>query len=388
MEGVCKETIKAESILSVLDSKINWLEMVSPTNNHKRWVDFKKNNFKKVMPLSYKKINVDLDGISSELDSLDFSKIKNPIIASLLHEKKEELDLFVDLIKYRGTDGFLTTSIHLFGGTQPTLLNLAHDILKKVPVENNKEEMASVLEFVDFAQNVRETYKKENCSFDFEINLEEDLNSSLMVNQGNLYISRDMHVPRNRIPSLVAHEVEVHVLTSFNGSMQPLRLLKTGLANYDTLQEGLATFSEYLSGNLSGERLRVLAARVIASELAIKGESIEHIFANLMEEYNIDQVESFDIAVRAKRGGGLTKDAVYLEGLRQVHAYSKTEDDLTSLFIGKFSLNQRHMLEKLVSDKVLISPMLTPHFLKQKQGIKLLQEARTRDLSELFHKGS
>jgi uncharacterized protein (TIGR02421 family) len=387
MEGICKETIKVDSILSSLDSKINWLEMVSPTKNHQRWVDFKKNNFKNAMPLTYKDINVDLDGISKELDSLDFSKIKNSIIASLLHEKKEELDLFVDLIKYRGTDGFLTTSIHLFGGTQPTLLNLAHDILKKVPLENKKEDMSSVLEFVDFAQNVRESYKKENCSFDFKINLEKDLNSSLMVNEGHLYISKDMHVPRNRIPSLVAHEVEVHVLTSFNGSMQPLRLLKTGLANYDTLQEGLATFSEYLSGNLSGERLRVLAARVIASEQAIKGESIESIFAHLIEEHNIEKVESFDIAVRAKRGGGLTKDAVYLEGLRQVHAYSKTEDDLSSLFLGKFSLNQRDMLDKLVADNILISPMITPHFLKRKQGIKLLQESRQRELPELFHRG-
>lgn len=386
MEDICPKTQQIDSILCEVDADINWLEMVSPTDNHERWVTFKNSNYSKVLPLSYREVNTDLDKLTQQLNRLDFSKVKNPILSALMHEKKEELDLFIDLIKYRDTDGFLATSIYLFGGTEPALLNLSKEILSKVPEEvPGFTEMAPVSEFVQYAEDTRHKYNQHDNTFHFNINLEEDLNSSLMVNFGDLYISDAMHVPRNRIKALIAHEVEVHILTSFNGSKQPLKLMKTGLANYDTLQEGLATFSEYLSGNLSAKRLRVLAARVVASDLAIKGEPLINIFQNLFETYGIDDWQAFDIAVRAKRGGGLTKDSVYLQGLKQVHSYVKSDGCLDKLFIGKFSLNQRQMLEKLVADKVLLPPAITPKFLQEANCQKALEEAKKKDLIQLFN---
>lgn len=383
MEAICKNALQIDETLCELDTKINWLEMVSPTHNLERWNKFKSTNYSELLPMTYKEAKIDLDKISKQLAELNFSKIDNPAVAALLHEKKEELDLFVDLIKYRETDGFLSTSISLFGGTEPDLLNLAIDILRNVLPQRKPKELSPVSTFTDCAKKIRSVYQAIDPTFNFNINVEEDLNSSLMVNHGNLYVSKDMHISKKRVRALVAHEVEVHIITFFNGSKQPLKLLKTGLASYDVLQEGLATFFEYLAGNLSRNRLRELAARVVASDLAVKGESVQSIFAHLTESYGINDYEAFDTAIRAKRGGGLTKDAVYLQGLRQVHSYVKAGDDLRYLFLGKFSLNQRQILTNLLDAQIIKMPKLVPTLLDEEETLNRLHVSKRTELIDL-----
>ena len=77
-------------------------------------------------------------------------------------------------------------------------------------------------------------------------------------------IGRETRIAERRAEALLQHEVGTHLVTYFNGSSQPLRLLQVGLSGYDALQEGLAVLSEYLVGGLSEARMRTLAARVIA----------------------------------------------------------------------------------------------------------------------------
>ena len=48
-------------------------------------------------------------------------------------------------------------------------------------------------------------------------------------------------------------------------------------AGSDELQEGLAVLSEYLVGGLSPPRFRLLAGRVIAAQMLIKGSSFRYI---------------------------------------------------------------------------------------------------------------
>src|SRR5690606_29007617 len=93
---------------------------------------------------------------------------------------------------------------------------------------------------------------------------------------------------------------------------QPMRQLAVGLARYDPLQEGLGVLAEYLAGYLPGERLRVLAARVIAADMALHGSDIPAIFACLHEGHGFATEEAFDIAVRAARGGAGGLVAVFV----------------------------------------------------------------------------
>jgi len=374
-----------DSELYVLEAEINWLKAVSPTKNDERWHLFKESGFSQVQPLTYPEITIDIPRLRRRLDALPFDDIENSLVSALLHEKKEELSLFLDLLSEREEEGFLSTSISLFGGSQPRLLEKAKEILEKVPGNKTPEEIVSVENLVESAKRKRDYYRSKRNDFHFEINVVDDLNSMMMVDHGDLYLAKSVRVPKSRVRPLIAHEVEVHVVTRYNGSCQPLRQMESGLAYYDALQEGLAALSEYLTGNLPGKRLRMLAARVVAVDLALRGEDIKTIFSELYEEYEMDAEDAFDTAVRAKRGGGLTKDAVYLEGLWDLLAYLKAGGNVESLFIGKYALEQREMIKKLLEQGVLFPPKILPEFIKGEKGKAILEKVRNMDLSELYH---
>src|SRR5690606_33803358 len=129
--------------------------------------------------------------------------------------------------------------------------------------------------------------------------------SLMMVSHGTFYIDASIRLPRARLQPLIQHEIGTHVVTRHNGRRQALRQLEVGLAQYDPLQEGLGVLAEYLAGYLPGERLRVLAARVVAVDMAIHGKGIPAIFDVLHHNHALPTDDAFDVAVRALRGGGL-----------------------------------------------------------------------------------
>ena len=60
--------------------------------------------------------------------------------------------------------------------------------------------------------------------------------------------------------------------------------------------------------------------------------------------------------MRVYRGGGLTKDAVYLRGLIQLHEYLRTGGELESLLVGKISAENIPIIQELLWREVLHAP--------------------------------
>jgi uncharacterized protein (TIGR02421 family) len=197
-----------------------------------------------------------------------------------------------------------------------------------------------------------------------------------MVSNGNLLIGSRTKIPEERIEALIQHEVGTHVLTYLNGKAQPLRQLYIGLAGYEELQEGLAVLSEYLVGGLTRPRLRLLAARVVAAERLIKGASFVEVFRELNKDYGFERRTAFNIAVRTYRGGGLTKDAVYLHGLVQLIDYIKNGGALDTLLVGKISADHVAIVKELQWRKVLQPAPLQPRYLSDPQTINKLNDLR------------
>ena len=79
-----------------------------------------------------------------------------------------------------------------------------------------------------------------------------------------------------------------------------------GLPGYDPLQEGTAVLSEYLTGGLSHNRLRLLAARVVAVRRQVAGQSFRTVFQVLCERLRFRPAWAFNISMRVFRGGGFT----------------------------------------------------------------------------------
>jgi uncharacterized protein (TIGR02421 family) len=204
-------------------------------------------------------------------------------------------------------------------------------------------------------------YRSHHVGLDVVVEVRDD-SSGVMVSNGNVLIAPTVAVPEGRVEALLHHEVGTHVVTHVNGVHQPLRLLGAGLADYDETQEGLAVFAEYLAGGLTARRLRQLAARVIAVHQMIAGERFPAVHAALVD-CGVARSEAFTITARVFRSGGLTKDAVYLRGLRSVITHVGSGGSLDSLWLGKMALTDLPHVEDLRDRGVLHDPLLRPRYL-------------------------
>jgi uncharacterized protein (TIGR02421 family) len=140
------------------------------------------------------------------------------------------------------------------------------------------------------------------------------------------------------------------MVTTMNGLLHPLKIFSHGFPNNVETQEGLAVFSEYMSNNLTLFRLKELAYRVIAVDSLAKGYNFIQTFNLLKNTYKLNKEQSFYITLRIHRGGGFTKDYLYLTGLKKVYDYHKQGNNLSPLLSGKVSLEYVNDINYLVKN--------------------------------------
>ncbi|MDX1501837.1 MAG: flavohemoglobin expression-modulating QEGLA motif protein [Thermoanaerobaculia bacterium] len=126
---------------------------------------------------------------------------------------------------------------------------------------------------------------------------------------------------------LLQHEAYVHAATALNGRKQPaLRSLSLGAPRTTRTQEGIAVYSEIVTGAIDVGRLRRIAQRVVAVGQALEGADFLELF-DLFRESGQEPGEAYHSAQRIFRGGDprggsvFTKDAVYLMGVLEVDAF-------------------------------------------------------------------
>jgi hypothetical protein len=147
---------------------------------------------------------------------------------------------------------------------------------------------------------------------------------------------------------LTAHEVFGHLVVAANARAQSLRLLQIGIAASFADQEGLALYLEEALGLMCSERLRTLAARVVATVQLHDGASFGDTAGGLVREHGFSAPAAIAIAERTFRGGGVARDAGYLAGFMRVraaiHAGSVSVDELRR---GRVSLASVEVLREL-----------------------------------------
>jgi len=310
---------------------------------------------------TYGPLEDDLAVIEARLDAIDIGSVDDPALSQLFQAKRREFELQLAMLRRRGDESFLALSIELYGTVSPTLLAEAEVILSQVvppPPEGRR-----YLDAEGFARRVQDEldlYRAVHPDMGATVEVRAD-SSGIMVSNGNVLISPLARVSEERVHALLQHEVGTHVVTHVNGSHQPLRLLGAGLAGYDETQEGLAVFAEYLAGGLTRRRLRQLAARVIAVHQMIEGKTFAEVHATLVAG-GVGAVEAFTIAMRVFRSGGLTKDAVYLRGLRGVISHLGSGGGLDVLWLGKMALADTPLVEDLRHRGLLRDPVLIPRY--------------------------
>lgn len=362
-----------------IDEQVPFLMLVSPVNGNKAWKEFKKSGYKKCPALHYRMMPVDPEMLKRSLFNIRIEEIDDPTLHFLFREKRAEIDKMLTMLNERESRGFFYGSLQVFGSVSHNLLSSAEEILAMYPVtENNHQqnkEYYSVDEFKELAEKELEILQQQCRGMKTRVEVKDTIDN-MMVDQGILNIPKKTKVRKERAQALIQHEIGTHVLTYYNGQSQPLNLLCSGVPGYEELQEGIAVFAEYLSGALSKSRMQTLAARVIAVDSLINDHHFTTTFELLTEKYNFPPKQAFYVTVRVYRGGGLTKDAIYLRGLLRLLQYLKDGNRLQPLLIGKIRQNYLPVINELIAREILKPIKLKPSYLDNEEALKKLSEVR------------
>ena len=370
--------------LAEVSNQFDYLLQLTPVNTASAWKQFQRARFERTPEFHYPPLPVDPALLKRRLYGIPMERIEDPALHRLFQEKQEELELKLTMLRDRDTPRFLYASLQLFGGVEDDLLQLAQSLLRKLPTKGNVAQSPS-LTATDFARHAEKEvdfYRTICPEFKAGVRVTGEV-SGLIVSRGTLLINADLSVPASRVDALLAHEVGTHLLTYSNGRMQPFQQLCSGLAGYEELQEGIAVLSEYLVGGLSRSRMRQLAARVVAVRCLIDGASFVETFRILTREYRFTQRSAYTITMRVYRGGGLTKDMVYLRGLKSVLQHIQKGNDLRPLLIGKIASEHIPIIKELLYRNVLHPVPVLPRYMQEAISLERLDRLRSHPGSVL-----
>ena len=84
----------------------------------------------------------------------------------------------------------------------------------------------------------------------------------------------------------------------------------------------------------------------------------------LRNQYNVDPELAFSIVTRIFRGGGFTKDHLYLSGFITILRFWEEHNDLSPLLVGKTSLPFYNTIEEMIGREMISPPdIITRGFL-------------------------
>lgn len=216
------------------------------------------------------------------------------------------------------------------------------------------------------------------------IELVDNLSANATAGPDRIRIRSTARFTDRDVEQLVHHEAGIHVATGLNGRHQTaLPILASSHPGTTRTQEGLAVFSEFITGCMDVDRLSRLTDRVLGIQMACEGADFLEVYRYFLERAQHDGSSAsdrelamrkiaFEQARRVFRGGILsggapfTKDIVYLDGLLRVHDFLRTvvaagrADLLMLLFCGKLDLDDIPVLCELAELGLLKPPKFLP----------------------------
>lgn len=373
-----KSTQEIDRQLAAYSKLFDFLLLVTPINVEEAWQEFQRSNYSSSPLFHYRPMPVDPEIIKRKIYDLPIEEMTDPTIAFLFRDKRKEIDRMLNMMQEREKQDFILSSLQLFGPVSTELLEIAKALLVAIDVtdpKQNKTERISATEFAFLAQTELEWLALQDQDLSTAVRIASDI-EGVMVSRGVLNINKGFSVSKQRAPSLIQHEVGTHIVTYYNGKAQPLELFSIGVPGYEELQEGIAVLAEYLTGGLTNSRLRTLAARVVAVQEMISGRTFIETFSMLTDQYKFSPSTSFNICMRVYRGGGLTKDAVYLKGFLNIISYIKQGKDIKQLLIGKIREDYLPVVQELIHRNILKPAPITPRYLTSEftEKLSLLKE--------------
>ncbi|RMB60513.1 DUF1704 domain-containing protein [Dokdonia sinensis] len=324
---------------------LNYLNPLNIENEKKRFFASK---FTEEPQFKYRKIKFSPFKLQRQFFNQRLERIEDEDIRRLYRDIVYEYSGLIECIETIGQGKqFYYSSLKVFGTPKERDVENARFILH-FKDEDEGEKMINKYN-ADEAAAFFEDYGK-RYAFNFNITQSTNISAAAMVLNASdtLMLKKNNKFSENQLKVLANHEIGVHLVTTHNGKSQPLKIFSNGFVNNTETQEGLAVMSEYMSGNLTLQRLKELAYRVIAADSLIKGYSFVDTFDLLYNQYKVSRDKAWQITLRVHRGGGFTKDSLYLTGLKKVYDYYQNGEDLSLLLTGKVTLESLPMINKMM----------------------------------------
>lgn len=343
--------------LDELVKKIELLYYVNPTNIEEQKHTFFASKYLTDPIFEYPKRDFDKLKLHREFFTLPIEEIKDEKLRGLYEEIIYFYSGMIQCIETIGEGKkFYFNSLHTFGTPTEQDVENAKFILHF----EAEDESSEIFQPKHSPEKTKELFKKYGEQYDFSFNIEfsKKMGAIAMVlnNIQTLVINENHTFTDDEMGILTNHEIGVHMVTTMNGLLHKLKIFSHGFPNNVETQEGLAVFSEYMSGNLTVKRLKELSYRVIAVDSLAKGYSFSKTFRLLHNNYDLDREKAFYITMRAHRGGGLTKDYLYLTGLKKIYDYYFSGKDLGLLLTGKVSLEFANDIDYMIKNKYAVHP--------------------------------
>lgn len=368
--------LHADSKLDAIARSFDFLLSLSPINTREAMHQFLESGADRDPEFRYRPLTIDPDEAKRDLYQIDLTILEDPMLERLLKDKRRELDYQLTMLATRNTPAFRAASQLLYGGVEPQLLGLAHQVLESNVEAPAAGEALAAEQVAAEAQALVDSYRSVDERFAATVEVREDV-AGMLVSGPKLMIGSGTAVAANRLQALLSHEVSVHLLTYFNGATQGLTIFRTGLAHYEGIQEGLGVFAEWAVGGLTANRLRLLAGRVVAVDAMLDGADFVQVYRRLTDEFGFTTRGAFDISARVFRSGGLAKDAIYLKGFVGVLDMLASGASLEPFWVGKIAPHHQDGVEELLLRGLLHRPVFTPLFMESDRARRRI--ARLRD---------
>ena len=351
---ISPELIKMDKKLYRLVKNFEILGHVNPVNIEVEKKRFFKAKFSTNPEFRYKPITIDPHDFKAKMYRLDVDSIEDVHIRQIYTEIIGAYSDKVDMLSTIGTDKFLYNSLRYFGEPSQKDIENAKFLLYCNELSHFEQE-----EYLD-SSYVQEVFRNEVSSYGFQFKVQEVSNipsDAIVINSKQLMLlKKGAKFTETRLKALVNHEIGVHMVTTMNAQEQPLKFLSLGLPKNTYTQEGLAIMSEMLSGCLTIKRLKELALRVLAVESLTKGNDFKTTYQMLLDEFRPDENMLYYLVTRVYRGGGFTKDYLYLRGFRKMLAFQEEGVKMDNLFLGKTTHRHLPLLNELVDRGILNPP--------------------------------
>jgi uncharacterized protein (TIGR02421 family) len=357
---LCHHAVDVDHALRDIGKQILLIPALHPRNLAEEKALFFKRHAHENPAFAYRDVSYDPHELRAQLKPLfaRSGRIRSTWLRSIFRAKCRELDLKLALVASRGTPDFLPLSMRLF--PRPTR-GMVRDAEVLANLKRHEEERTIPADKVEKTLRATITsYRRQHRSFECRVKWVDSSLAEASISDAQLNVRKESGYSDRFVRMLEHHEIGVHLVTAQNGDHQKLNIFRGGLAGYDQTQEGLALFAEFRSGAITMNRLRILGARVLATDLLCRGAEFPEVYAALAAGLNFSAEEAFSICLRCFRGGGYTKDVIYQPGFLSVFNYWIQGGDLPYLFVGKFPLSQVKQVKESVRQGLLKMPLFVP----------------------------